>query len=101
MSSNIKIVSFTWGKKIVDVYDALGKLLGQHDVEVPLDEGGASVQEAIAAMAVYIPHYAVYLMDLKAGKVFFKFILPDGEFARVALSKDTLTMGVGSSTGVS
>ncbi len=98
MASNHKFLLATHGEKMVEIYDALGKQLGQHDVSGTLYWGGACVQGSIAAMAVQ-PN-GVHLMNVKTLQIFFKFRLPDGGNARIALSKDTLTLGVGSDTGV-
>ncbi len=99
MDSEPKYVLVPHNKTKVDIVDTFFKLLDQHDVEGTLDSG-VSVQGTIAAMSVYRPHHGVNLMDLKSGKVFFKFKVSNGEYARVKLSKDTLTLGVGSNTGV-
>ncbi len=85
------------GKNKIEIVVAFGKLLGQHDVGGTLD-GGACVQGSIAAMAVQ-PN-GVIVMNAKTFNVFFKYRLPDGKDARLALSKDTLTLGVGSDTGM-
>ncbi len=98
MDSEPKYITFPLNKKMVDVYDPFYKLLGQHDVGGTLYFGGACVQGSIAAMAVK-PN-SVHLMNAKTFNVFFKFILPDGNNAKLALSKDALTLGVGSDTGV-
>ncbi len=99
MDSEPKYLSFPYGETTVDVYNPFYKLLGQHDVGGTL-YNDACVQGSIAAMAVYSPHRGVHLMNVKTFNVFFKYILPYGNNARLALSKDTLTLGVGSSTGV-
>ncbi len=87
------------GKNKIEIYDAFGKQLGQHDVGGTLYVG-ACVQGVIAAMAVSSPHAGVHFMNTKTLQIFFKFILPDGNNARLALSKDALTLGVGSRTGM-
>ncbi len=82
---------------IIDV--ATGQLVLQHDVQGMIWRS-AFVQKNIAAITVSEPYHGVHVMDVKSGKVFFKFMLPDGRHATVALSKDTLTLTVGSSTGM-
>ncbi len=99
MASNHMYLLAPYTKNKIEIVDAFGKLLGQHDVGGTLNVG-ACVQGSIAAMAVYSPHHGVHLMNTKTFEIFFKFIIPDGDDARLALSKDTLTLGVGSSTGV-
>jgi hypothetical protein len=100
MDSEPKYITFPHNKNKIDVYDPFYKTLDQHDVGGTLYWGGACVQGFIAAMAVYKPHHGVHLMITKTFNVFFTYILPDGGDARLALSKDTLTLGVGSDTGV-
>ncbi len=86
---------------MVDIIDvATGQLVQRHDAQGNHGWGGASVQMNIAAMVVSEPQ-GVHVMDIKSGKLLYKFILPNGYNARVALSKDTITLGVASSTGVS
>ncbi len=100
MDSEPKYITFPYQKSKIDVYDAFCKLLGQHDVGGTLYWGGASVQGTIAAMAMAYPHNGVNVIDTKTFKVLLSYKLPDGGDARVALSKDTLTLGVGFNTGV-
>jgi hypothetical protein len=96
-----KIALFPFLKSTVDIVDiAIGRVVQQHDVEGEID-GSASVQKNIAAMAVSDPYHGVHVIDLASGKVLLKFILPDGEDVSVALSRDTLTLAVGSDTGMS
>ncbi len=52
-------------------------------------------------MAVCEPQHGVHVMEMKSGKLLCKFILPNGENARIALSKDSITLAVGSDNGLS
>jgi hypothetical protein len=94
-------VALFWeGKNTVDIIDvASGEMVKEHEVEGSLT-GHASVQRNIAAMVVCEPQHGVHVMELKSGKVLCKFILPDGENARIALSKDSITLAVGSDNGL-
>jgi hypothetical protein len=95
-----KVALFQEGKTTVDIVDvAIGNVVQQHEVEGKID-GSASVQQNIAAIAVYEPYHGVHVMDLETGVLLCKFVLPDEYNARVALSKDTLTLAVGSSLGL-
>jgi hypothetical protein len=98
-----KVAMFPYDKTTVDIIDiATGYVVRQHKVEGRLgDYGGASLQKSIAAMAVSKPHPGVHVMDVQSGKMLYKFILPKGENARVALSKDAHALVVGSDTGMS
>ena len=100
MNSECKYAVFQFEKTKVDILDALFKVVRQYDVEGTLSGGGASAQGTVAAMAVSSPHHGVNMINNKSGEITFKFRLPKGKDARVALSKDTLTVGVGSNTGV-
>ncbi len=95
-----KVASITYYKTAVDIIDATtGQVVQKHDAEGTVCNS-AAVQKNIAAVAVFKPQHAVHVMDLVSGKVFYKFIPPIGEDARVALSKDALALAVGTSTGV-
>ncbi len=95
-----KLASFQCLKTTVDITDAAsGQVVQQHDVQGTIGSS-VTVQKNIAAIAVRAPQHGVHVMDIDSGKVLFKFVLPDGEDARVALSKDTLTLAVGTSTGM-
>jgi hypothetical protein len=86
----------------VDIVDAAtGEVVRQHELQGKVGEGGASVQRNIAAMAIWGPVQGFHVMDLNSGEISGKFSLIEGGNARVALSKDTLTLAVGSDTGVS
>ncbi len=101
MSLNGKLVLFSQDNPKVSIIDvATGKVFKRHDVEGKIN-GSASVQRNIAAIAVQEPHHGAHVMDVKSEKVVGKFIIPRGHTARVALSKDTLALAVGSSTGLS
>ncbi len=94
-----KVATFSQAKAMVDIIDASsGNVVQQHDLEGTLYYS-ASMQRNIAAIAVSKPRHGVHVMDIKSGKVLCKFILPNGQDARVALSKDTLTLAVGSNSG--
>ncbi len=94
-----KVALFPCGKAMIDIVDiATGHVVRQHDVEGTIGYS-ASVQKNIAALAVSEPQDGVHVMDMMSRKVLCKFIFPNGNNARVALSKDTLTLAVGSSTG--
>jgi hypothetical protein len=96
-----KVALFTRDKTTVDILDIVtGEVVQQHDVQGTIG-GSASVQKNIAAIAVYKPQHGVHVMDLETGVMLCKFILPNGQDARVALSKDTLTLAVGSNSGFS
>ncbi len=100
MDLNGKVALFQDGKTVIDIIDtATGQMVQQYDVGGTLYVG-ASVQRSIAAMAVCEPQHGVHVMDIKSGKLLSKFILPNGKDAAVTLSKDTLTLGVGTDTGV-
>ncbi len=95
-----KVALFQEGKTTVDIVDmATGEVVQQHEVEGTIGFS-ASVQKNFAVMAVFKPQHGVHVMELVSGKLLCKFILPDGRDARVALSKDTFSLAVGSSTGV-
>jgi len=95
-----KVALFTINKTTVDITDVVtGEVVQQHDVEGNIGFS-VSVQRNIAAVAVSTPQHGVNLMDVISGKMLSKFILPSGEDAKVALSKDTLTLAVGSDTGM-
>jgi hypothetical protein len=95
-----KVILFIQNETMVDIIDvATGQVVQQHVVEGTLGSS-ASLQKSIAAMALSAPQDCVHVMDIKSGKVMFKFILPDGENATVALSKDTFTLAVGTDTGI-
>ncbi len=105
MAMKGKVALFSFDGATVDITDAAnGKTVQQHDVEGKIGFS-AAVQGNVAVIAVSEPYKYVYdgvhVMDLVSGKVLFKFILPNGENARVTLSKDAQTLGVGSDTGVS
>ncbi len=88
------------GKTTVDIIDfATGELVKQHDVGGTLCIG-ASIQMNVAAMAIGEPYTGVHVMDQETGVMLHKFILPSGMGAKVALSKDALTLGVGTNTGL-
>ncbi len=96
-----KVALFTRDKTMIDIVDiATGEVQQQHKVQGILGDS-ASVQMNIAAMAVSAPKHGVHVMDIKSGKVLCKFVLPNGQDARVALSKDTLTLAVGTNSGFS
>ncbi len=96
-----KIALFPLRINVVNIVDAAtGQEVQKHDPEGMIGLGGASVQQNIAAMAIEKPYHGVHLINLISGKVFFKYVLPHGERAAFALSKDTLTLAVGSDTGV-
>jgi hypothetical protein len=107
MSIKGLVASISFHKKKVDIIDtATGQVVKQHDPEESRWCSGASVQNNIAALAMWQPGdletlYGVIVMDLKSGKMLFKFTLPEGCDARVALSKDTLTLAVGTDKGMS
>jgi hypothetical protein len=102
MASKGMIVIFRFGKSKIDIVDvATSQVMQQHDVEGALHWMGASVQNYTAAMAIYKPYHGVHVVNIKSGKMLCKFMLPYSEDAMVALSKDALTLCVGSSTGVS
>ncbi len=96
-----KVALFQLHKTTVDITDvATREVVQQFDVQGKIGRS-ASVQKNIAAISVYQPEPGVHVMDLVKGHVSYKFILPYGDSARVTLSKDTLTIGVGNRTGVS
>ncbi len=96
-----KVATFEWYKTEVNIIDvATGEVVQQHDVHGNIGSS-ASVQRNIAAIASSQPRHGVHVIDLVSGKVLCKFILPNGDDARVALSKDSRTLAVGSSTGMS
>ncbi len=100
MDLNGKVVVFPHDETSVNIIDvATGEVLQQHDAEGTIYVG-ASVQKNTAAMAVSTPQHGVHVMDLVSGRVLFKLTLPNGDDARVALSKDTLTLGMGTSNGM-
>jgi hypothetical protein len=95
-----KVALFPEDKTMVNITDAsTGEMVQQHEVQGTICNS-AFVQRNIAAIAVSEPYHGVHLMNLESGKVFYKFILPDGDYARVALSKDAKNLAVGSSTGM-
>ncbi len=97
-----KIALFPYYDNEVDIVDpATGGVVQKQDAEATIGLGGASVQQNIAAIAIHKPYHGVHVLNLKSGKMLCKFILPNGGNVRVALSKDTLTLAVGSDTGVS
>jgi len=94
-----KAALFPQDKTAIDIVDAAtGDLVQQHDVEGTIQV--AYVQRNVAAVVVSNPQSGVHMMDLVSGEVLCKFILPNGEDARVTLSKDTLTLAVASDTGM-
>jgi hypothetical protein len=96
-----KIALFPLNNNLVNIVDAAtGNKVQKHDTEGTIGLGGASVQQNIAAIAIEKLYHGVHLINLISGKVFFKYVLPHGERASFALSKDTLTLAVGSETGV-
>ncbi len=96
-----KVALFFWGRNTVDITDiATGEEVQQHDIEGKHGWGGASVQKNIAAMVFLMPYHGVHVMNIASGKVLCRFALPSGRDARVVLSKDTLTLAVGNSTGM-
>ncbi len=97
MASMSKWAEFPFFKTKVDILDADRRLVQQYDAEGTINVG-ASVQGSLAAMAMTKPH-GVHVMELDSGKILCKYILPEGEDARVALSKDATTLAVGSNTG--
>jgi hypothetical protein len=99
MDLNGKVALFPCEKTTVDIIDvATGHVVHQHDMQGRIG-CSVSVQRNMAALAVFDSQEGVHVMDIKSGKVLCKFILPDGKEAKVALSADTLTLGVGTSTG--
>ncbi len=95
------VALFPCDKTTVDITDvATGVVVQQHEVEGKL-RCSASVQRNIAAIAVSEPYDGVHVMDVMLGKLLCKFVLPNGHGARVALSKNALTLAVGTSTGKS
>ncbi len=100
MDLNGKVALFQHKNTTVDIADlASGQLVKQHDVQGKI-WNSVSVQRNIAAIAVYEPDHGVHVINLESGKVLCKFMLPIGDDARVALSKDALTLAVGSDTGM-
>ncbi len=95
-----KMALFECGKSTVDIIEAAtGRVLQQHEL------GGnsvlsASIQKNIAAFSILEPYNGVHVMNLTSGKLLCKFKLPDKTYPIVALSKDTLTLGVGIETGM-
>ncbi len=77
---------------------ATGEMVQQHDVEGTIGFS-APVQKNIAAVAVSKPQHGVHVIDLLSGKVLSKFVLPNGHAPTVTISKDALTVAVGSSSG--
>ncbi len=95
-----KVALFPRGKATVVITDvATRKVVQQLEAQGTIGYS-SSLQKNIAAIAVYKPHEGVHVIDIKSGKVLCKFILPYGEKARVALSKDAITLAVGNSTGM-
>ncbi len=95
-----KLALFPRGKTTIDIVDmATGEVVQQHDVEGTLNYG-ASVQRNIAAVSVSRPQPGVNVMDLVSGKMLCKFALPNGREAQVILSKDALTLVVGTVSGM-
>ncbi len=95
-----KVAMFPYDKTTVDIIDiATGKVVQQHDVEGRLGYS-AFMQKNIIAMAVSTPHPGVHVMDLESGVLLCKFILPNGRDARVTLSRDAVTLAVGTSIGL-
>ncbi len=94
-----KVALFQLHETTVDIVDlATGEVVQKHEVECKI-WNSASVQRNIAAVAVYEPDHGVHLINLESGKLLCKFILPIGRFATTALSKDTLTLAVGTNKG--
>jgi hypothetical protein len=95
------VAMFSEDLTTVDIFDvATGQVVHQYDVQGNLHVS-ASVQKNIAAMAVSAPQPGVHVINIKSGKLLSRFILPNGDNARVALSKDTITLAVGTDTGMS
>ncbi len=96
-----KVALFPSGKTTIDIVDiANGEVVQQYDVLGTLGEGGTSIQKNIAAMAVCAPYHGVHVINMMTGVTLFKFMLPDGGFVTVALSKDATTLVVGTETGM-
>ncbi len=94
-----KVALFPCDKNTLDIIDAAtGEVVQQHEVEGMIGYS-ASLQGKHAAMALYNPP-GVHVMNIKSGKVLCKFLLHDGDDARVALSKDTHNLTVGTDTGL-
>jgi hypothetical protein len=97
-----KVAVFPCHKTMVDVIDvATREVVHQHDAQGKHFKGGAIVQKNIAVMSVSAPQHGVHVMNMKSGKLLYKFAFPDGGDARVALSKDALTLVAGTDNGMS
>ncbi len=95
-----ELALFPCGKTKVDiVHTANGDVLQQYDVEGTLG-GSTFARKNIAALTVSAPQHGVHVMDIKFGKMISKFILPNGQDARVSLSKNAITLVVGTNTGL-
>ncbi len=96
-----KVAMFVGDKTEVDIVDiAASDVVQQYKVEGRIGRS-VFVQKNIAAFAVYEPLHGVHVADMNSGVTFFKFVLPDGGYAKVALSKDALTLAVGTDKGLS
>jgi hypothetical protein len=95
-----KVALFQCHKTKIDITDvASGEVVQQYDVEGAIGSS-ASVQKNVAAVAVSEPEPGVHVMDIKTGQVVSKFIITKGHGARIALSKDALTLVVGTDKGM-
>jgi len=94
------VAQFPQGKTKIDIVDvATDEVVKQHSVEGTIGRC-ASMHKNIAAIALRTPIPGVHVIDMKSGVTLFKFITPDGEEATVTLSKDALTLAVGSDEGL-
>ncbi len=95
-----KVALFPFYKTTVDLIDnATGEVVQQFDVQGTI-HGGAFLQKNIAAISMCKPRHGVHVLDVQSGKLLSKFILPNGQDAKVALSRDAITLAVGTDTGV-
>ncbi len=101
MDLKCKVASFSQDKTKVYITDVVtGEVVRKHNVEGKIGIS-ASVQRNIAAIVVSAPYHGVHVMHIKSGRLLCKFIPPNGRFPTVALSKDALTLAVGTYTGMS
>jgi hypothetical protein len=93
-----RVALFPEGKTTIDILDVATGVVQHHEAHGTLT-GRASVQKCIAVMTVHAVQLGIHVVDLVSGKVLSKFMHPNGHTAQIALSKDTLTVAVGASTG--
>jgi hypothetical protein len=99
MDSEVQVAVFPQFNTTVDIINvATSQVVQQHDAHGKIGSR-ASVQKNIAAIVMREPYHGIHVMNIKHGTLLCKFVLPDGGFPGVSLSKDTLSLAVGTDTG--